>query len=116
MGSKDDSFKVYVESELLREVEGISIRRMFDGYGVYLRGVCMGLIHAGTLYFKVDDGNIELYADEGSKPFVYTGHTGKPIALSYWEVPAVVMDNPSEIVSWVSKAHEAAVRSKRKKK
>lgn len=116
MAINDDSFKVYVESELLRDVEGISIRRMFDGYGVYVRGICIGLINKGTLYFKVDDGNKEEYEAQGSKPFIYQGHTGKTVALSFWEVPASVMDNPSEIVEWVRKAYDAAVRSKKKRK
>ncbi len=116
MPSKDDSFCEYVGSELLREVEGISIRRMFDGHGVYLRGVFIGLINKGVLYFKVDHGNKKEYEDEGSKPFKYMGHAGKSVALSFWEVPAVLMDNPTEIVPWVNKSYEAAVRSKKKNK
>lgn len=116
MKSSGDSFVAYVESELLRDVEGIVIRRMFDGHGVYLRRIFIGLINKGTLYFKVDDGNKNDYMDEGSKPFMYKGHMGKPVALSFWEVPATLMDNPTEIVFWVSKAYDAALRSKKKKR
>jgi DNA transformation protein len=116
MVTKDDSFKEYVEHELLREIHGISIRRMFNGHGIYLHGMFIGLINNGVLYFKVDSGNKKAYEEEGSKPFVYRGHTGKSVELSFWEVPPVVMDNPTGIASWVTGAYEAALRSKKSRK
>ncbi len=115
MKTRDDSFKVYVESELLREVDGIAIRRMFDGHGIYLRGIFIGLINGGTLYLKVDRENQKDYEDEGSKRFVYRSHTGKPTTLSFWEVPSCAMDDPAAIVPWVMGAYAAVMRSKKKK-
>ncbi len=114
--STDYSFKEYVEHELLAEVDGISVRRMFDGHGVYRHGIFIALINEGTLYFKVDEVTQKDYEREGSKPFVYTGHSGKPVALSFWEVPASVADNPQEIQSWAIAAYDAALRAKKKKK
>ncbi|HUD18977.1 MAG TPA: TfoX/Sxy family protein [Patescibacteria group bacterium] len=115
MAHKDDSFKEYVEDELLREVDGISVRTLFGGHGIYRHGVCIGLIHSGMLYFKVDSVSQKDYEAEGSKPFMYTGHTGKTVALSFWEVPGIVADNPEAIYPWAIAAYEAALRAKKKK-
>ncbi len=114
MAPKDDSFKVYVESELLREIDGITTRRMFGSFGIYLRGIFIGLIHGGTVYLKTDDKTQQDYEDLGSRPFTYR-KKGKTMTLSFWEVPAAMMDNPSDITVWVAKAYEAAIRNKKKK-
>ena len=113
MKSNDD-FAVYVRDEFLREVDGITVRRLFSGHGIYLHGVCVGLITGDVIYLKVDDVDEKEYKDRGSKPFVYTGHTGKEVALSFWKLPDEIMDDSQEIVSWISRAYEAALRSKKK--
>jgi DNA transformation protein len=111
MKSNND-FAVYVRDEFLREVDGITIRRMFDGHGIYRHGVFVGLINQGIIYLKVDTVNQKDFEERGSKPFVYTGHTGKPVTLSFWELPAEIMDDSQEIVPWITGAYEAALRSK----
>ena len=115
MSSKDD-FAKYVSDELLREVDGISIRRMFDGHGIYRYGIFVGLINHGIVYLKVDTGNQKKFEERGSKPFVYRSHSGKPTTLSFWELPPEIMDDAQEIVPWIIGAYEAALRSKKKKK
>lgn len=110
---KDESFIHYVVDEVLREVPGVTYRRMFDGWGIYRDGVFFCLVHDGQLYFKVDDQTKSEYKACGSKPFVYTGHDGKAITLTYWEVPASVVDDAIEIVPWVIAACKAALRSKK---
>ena len=62
------------------------------------------------------DLNQKDFENRGSKPFVYTGHKGKQVALSFWELPAEIMDDAQEIVPWIIGAYEAALRSKKKKK
>lgn len=115
MTSKDD-FALYVRDELLREVDGIVVRKMFDGHGIYRHGAFVGLINDGVIYLKVDAGNQKDFEERGSKPFVYTGHTGKPVTLSFWQLPAEIMDDSQEIVPWVAGAYDAALRSKKKGK
>lgn len=110
----NDDFAMYVRDEFLREVDGITIRRMFDGHGIYRYGVFVGLINQGVIYLKVDGVDEKEYKERGSKPFVYTGHTGKEVALSFWELPAEIMDDSEEIGSWISRAYEAALRSKKR--
>lgn len=39
----------------------------------------------------------------------------KSVTLSYWEVPVSVVDDPVEIVPWVTAAYEAALRARQRK-
>jgi DNA transformation protein len=114
--TSNNDFAAYVSDELLREVDGITIRRMFDGHGIYRYGIFVGLINGGVIYLKVDDGNQRDFEERGSKPFVYSNHNGKQTTLSFWELPEEIMDDPQEIVSWITGAYDAALRSKKKKK
>lgn len=114
---KNDSFVRYIVDEVLREVSGITFRRMFDGWGLWKDGVFFGLIHDGRLFFKTDEQTRSEYKFRGSKPFVYKTFKGKKsVTLSYWEVPVSVIDDAIEIVPWVTAAYEAAIRVKYNKK
>lgn len=112
----DTGYIQYLTDELLREVDGITVRRMFNGHGLYRHGIFIGLVHDGIIFLKVDDVDKDEYERRGSKQFVYTGHTGKDISLSFWEIPADVADDAQEIVPWVMRAYEAALRNKTKKR
>jgi DNA transformation protein and related proteins len=115
MPSRDSGFATYIQDELLQNIDGVSLRRMFDGHGVYRHGVCIGLVHEGILYLKVDQQTKSLFEQEGSRPFTYIGRNRKKIALSFWSTPTSVADDPTDIVSWVIAAYEAALRAKKKK-
>jgi DNA transformation protein len=115
MSSRDSGFATYIQEELLQNIDGVSLRRMFDGHGVYRHGVCIGLVHGGILYLKVDQQTKPLFEQEGSTPFTYIGRNKKRIALSFWETPTAVSDNPTAIVPWVLLSYEAALRAKKKK-
>lgn len=105
---------MYVRDEFLREVDGITIRRLFSGHGIYQHGICVGLITGGIIYLKVDAADVNEYKERGSMPFTYTGHTGKRVSLSFWKLPDEIMDEQEEIGSWISRAYEAALRSKKR--
>lgn len=59
------------------------------------------IISRDVLYLRVSDINRELYRQHGSNPFVYIAQKGKTVTLSYWELPAEVMDNPEKVHAWV---------------
>lgn len=99
----------------LNQVNAITARSMFGGYGLYLEGVMFALIAYDTLYFKVDDGNRDDYLTAGMSPFTYEGK-GKPIQMSYYQLPESVFEDVSALAAWVEKAHAAARRAKAKQK
>ena len=87
---------------------------MFGGWGIYKDGVIFAIIDDGQLYFKVGENNKADYEKEGSKPFEYPMPSGKKISLSYWELPADVMDDHERLLSWIEKSLEASKKAKKK--
>lgn len=98
----DSDFLDFV-AELFAPLGGVAVRRMFGGAGVYSRGVMFGLVANDTLYLKADVETKADYEAYGMGPFVYDGK-GKPIAMSYWQLPAEVVDDPDQAVVWARKA------------
>jgi DNA transformation protein and related proteins len=99
-------------SELLSPVGPIGMRNMFGGTGIYCRGIMFGLIMDDALYFKVDDADRDTYAAAGCQPFTYEGRNGKRVALSYYGVPAWLLDERDEIAAWAGRALAAAERGR----
>lgn len=80
----------------------VKSRRMFGGAGLYLDGVFFGLVADDVLYFKVDDPNRSEYVVAGSGPFKPFGNDS--YAMSYYEVPGDVLEDPDSAKEWAEKA------------
>ncbi len=112
MPVSDDYLEFVLEQ--LSVVGPVNARKMFGGAGIYLRKQIFALVADDALYLKVDDRNRADYeaADMSSfKPF-----EDKPYAMSYYEVPAEVMEDPSELKAWARKALRAAKKKAATKK
>lgn len=107
-----EEYKVFV-IEMLEGLGPVTIRRMFGGGGVYADDLMFGLIADETLYFKVDDGNRAAFEAEGMAAFKTPG---RQIAMSYYEVPPRLYDEPEELVVWAREALSAAMRNRKPKK
>ncbi len=99
----------------LNQVAPVTARAMFGGYGLYADGIMFALIAYETLYFKVDDENRADYLEADMGPFLYERH-GKPIEMSYYQLPEMVLENPTTLLHWIEKAQAAARRSKKPKR
>ena len=110
--SVSNEYKAFL-TDLFAGFGPVSIRSMFGGGGVFHDGLMFALIADDTLYLKVDDINRGDFESEGMKPFTYTGK-GKPVSMSYWEVPEATYDDPDLFVEWARKAFAAAQRAKKK--
>ena len=110
---KDGSFARFVTEELLREVDGITSRAMFGGYGIYRHGIFFALIADGRLYFKVDESNKKDFEAAGSQPFIYQAPGKKAMVMSYFELPAGVMEDSEEVKQWVEKSYRVALAAKK---
>ncbi|MEO1593060.1 MAG: TfoX/Sxy family protein [Cyanobacteria bacterium J06632_22] len=98
---------------LLNQVAPVTARSMFGGYGLYTSGTMFALIADTTLYFKVDASNQSDYEAEEMQPFTYEGK-GKPIQMSYWELPQRLLGEPEQLQSWLEKSLAAARLGKSK--
>jgi DNA transformation protein len=109
----DPGFRDFVQDQL-SGLGPITIRSMFGGAGVYADGVMFGLIAFDALYFKADETTIPDYQTEGAEPFTYEGQ-GKPIEMSYWQVPERLYEDPDDMVAWAGKALDVARRARASK-
>ena len=78
----------------------VTSRAMFGGYGIFHEGVMFALIADDTLYFKVNESNRAMYEQAASKPF--------PHGISYWEVPAELLEEDSKLHEWANISIEIA--------
>ena len=107
----DQAFVDYL-LELLDPVDGVTAKRMFGGHGIFRHGLMFGLVADSTLYLKVDKENVGEFEKLDLEPFVYVKN-GKPMAMSYREAPADVLDNTEVMTRWADTAYQAALRAKK---
>jgi DNA transformation protein len=101
-------YKEFLE-DLLASFGPVSIRNMFGGAGVYADGVIFAILVNDTLYLKADAVSARDFAAEGKGPYTHRPKGRAPVAMSYWEVPERLLDDPEELVDWARRAHAIAV-------
>lgn len=110
---KQSDFVEYVVHDLLSALPGVRARAMFGGWGIYKEDVIFAIIVDDQLYFKVDKTNQGQYERHGSRPFTYQSR-GKSVAMSYWEVPAEVIDDREEVTRWAEESYHISRQGKPK--
>ena len=103
-----DGFRAFV-LEKLADVESLQARPMFGGIGLYSGDVFFGIVAADVLYLKVDDSNRERYESEGMPAF--QPYPGKPMSMSYYQVPARILEDGDELGAWARASVRAATRA-----
>lgn len=84
---------------------------MFGGYGVYRDDLMFALVADDVLYLKADKRSVEGFESKGLGRFEYE-KKGKTVALSYYEAPEEIYDNPEDAKLWARRAYDAALRAK----
>ena len=106
-----EGFKQFVR-DLFADFCPVTIRNMFGGAGVYADGVMFAILADDTLYLKTSAVSAFAYASEGMTPFKYTPRGKEPVAMSYWEVPPRLLEEPEELAAWAREAHRIACASR----
>jgi DNA transformation protein len=102
-----EGFKDFIKDQLAG-FGPVSIRNMFGGAGVYADGVMFAILADDTLYLKADETSARAFEAEGMTPFTYTPEGKAPVAMSYWEVPPRLLEEPEELADWARQAHNIA--------
>jgi len=108
-----DEFLDYVIDQLSSWGE-VSARRMFGGAGLYCDGVMFGLIADDVAYLKVDDSNQEEFIKAGSSTFNPYPEKTKTYEMSYFEIPADVLEDAESLGKWAGRALTVARKKKKK--
>lgn len=97
---KRDTFRDYI-LEQLREAGEVECRAMFGGHGLYQGGRFFGILHRGRFYLKTSPLTRKAFEKAGMKPF---RPNARQTLRTYYEVPAEVVESPSELARWVARA------------
>ncbi len=108
-----DEFADYVV-EQLSSWGDVSVRRMFGGAGLYRDGTIFGLIADDVAYLKVDDSNRDDFLQAGSAPFAPYPEKDKSAVMSYFEIPADVLEDRDELARWAQRSWLMARKKGRK--
>ncbi len=106
-----DEFIDYVVDQLAAWVD-VSVRKMFGGAGLYCDGLMFGLIADDVAYLKVDDSNREDFVKAGSSPFNPYPDKVKTTVMSYYEVPADILENQDLLGKWAERSLGVARKKK----
>ncbi len=82
------------------------VKRMFGGAGLFRDGLMFAVLDDDRLYFKVDAVSRPRFEAAGMGPFEYA--EGKR-ALGYYEVPADVFEDSTQLVEWARTAIAVAI-------
>jgi DNA transformation protein len=102
-----EGFKDFIRDQLAG-FGPVTIRNMFSGAGIYADGVMFALLANDVLYLKADETSARAFAAEGMSPFTYRRSGKAPVAMSYWEVPPRLLEEPDELAEWAREAHRIA--------
>jgi DNA transformation protein len=109
--AKRSDFVEFV-AEQMAFVDGLRLRAMFGGYGIYQDDCMFALIADDRLYFKADAATRAEFEAMGLGPFSYVAR-GKTVTLQYFEAPPDVFEAQDAMRTWVRKAHDTSLRASR---
>ena len=108
----DQTFGKYVQDQL-RGLPDLRMKPMFGGHGLYQGKKFFGILFERRLYFKTDVETRKAYVRRGMGPFIYE-KARRSVAISYFEVPAGVLEDHIELVAWANKALKVAAGQRTK--
>ena len=99
--------------EQLAGLPGVSARRMFGGVGLYSEELFFGLIDNDVVYLRVNDDNRADYTASGMSQF--RPYADRPeLSMSYFEIPADVLEDPPQLVVWAQRSVAAALAAQQR--
>ena len=109
--SSNSVFSDEVVERLERAVPSLRARQMFGGVGLYSGEHFFGIVAFDRLWFKVDDSNRGDYQARGMEAF--KPFADRPTAMSYFEVPADLLDDSEELRVWAMRSVAIARHAKK---
>ncbi|MEO8449836.1 MAG: TfoX/Sxy family protein [Gemmatimonadota bacterium] len=106
------SYRTFVLDQLARVATAVRGQAMFGGLGIYSSERFFALADDDTLYLKADDLTRPEFEAAGMKPFRPFGEDGE--TMSYYGLPADLLEDAEALTPWVDLALEAARRKRRK--
>ena len=106
----DTAFREYILDQL-QDMRPFETKNMFGGTALLRNGVAFAKIKHGSLWLKVDEGNINDFIEKGMVQYTYGKDNSRK--LNFYETPVEVLEERATLTQWATKACEAASRSKK---
>jgi DNA transformation protein len=90
----------------LSQVAEVSYRRIFNGVGIYYRGVQFAIVINDHLYLRADEHSRPLYQQKGMAAF--QPRAAISVESCFFQLPNEVLNQPAELKHWLRIAVEAA--------
>lgn len=101
-------------SDQLAFVDGLRVRAMFGGHGVYQDDRMFAILMGEQLYLKADATTRADFQARKLEQFT-AEMRGKTVSMGYYEAPPEVFDEPDAMRHWTALALAAAARAKARK-
>jgi DNA transformation protein len=96
--------------EQLESVGRLRSRRMFGAVGLYSGELFFGLIDDDTVFFKADATNSADYTERNMPRFMPFPDRPEAV-MSYYQVPADIIEDAESLASWARKSVSVALSS-----
>ncbi len=110
---KSSQYADYILYDVLGHISGMSMRRMFSGWGVYKDGVILGIIVGNIFYIKRYSGAVMSDGLQNGELFSYKRADGRLVTLPYISVPEECLNDPLRIEAILDAAFRFSVQSKK---
>ncbi len=100
-----ESFKDYIVQDVLCDLENITAKSMFGGFGIYRNGKIFAIIMTDEkFYLKGEtESSQKFYESNGGVQAEYESRN-KIMKMKYWSVPEEILENREEIQNWLQRA------------
>ena len=98
----------------LNGLGNLRVKRMFGGTGIYCDDLFFAILVEDEIYLKADERSRVDFKRRGLKPFTYAMKNGRRATMSYYPVPADVLEDTEQLNTWAHKALDAARRGTKK--
>ena len=95
-------------ADLMSGAGKITQKKMFGALGFYHGADIVACLCDDGFYLKAKGALADELRAMDCKPFVYSGKSGKKVAMPYWTAPQTCLDDADEMVKWIKKAKASA--------
>ncbi len=109
MTANTADFKAFI-LEQLHSIPQLQAKPFFGGIALSSHGVQFAMLMGNTLYFFVDKSTRASYETWGSVCFSYKTAKKTVQVKKYWSVPAHLLEEQDELVTWARTAIQVATQ------
>ena len=95
-------------ADLMSGAGKITQKKMFGALAYYHGADIVACLFDDGFYLRAEGALADELKAMDCKPFVYSGKSGKSVAMPYWTAPQACLDDTDEMVKWIKRAKASA--------